>query len=206
MHYACSPQSIFITFVAMELKKIDGNHADANRLLQIYEASFPDNERIESEKYYEVLKHYSVDIYGIYDNDMLIGLVNVITRPAYRFIYLWYFALDEPYRNKGIGSVVLERLKELYPDCQLVLDMEPLDENAPNYEVRKRRTRFYTRHGLTLTGRCMTYFDNTFEIMCTQPPFREADFRKMFNEPIFKDWQPIFADVKSLFKGYNPTL
>lgn len=180
----------------MKLKKIDRNHADAPRLLQIYESSFPENERIESCRYYDTLEAYSVDIYGIYDDDNIVGLLNIMPRLKNGIVYFWFFAIDEPFRNKGIGGEALDELIKIYPQCQLVLDMEPLDKTADNYEERICRTRFYERHGFSLSGRCMTYFGNTFEIMCTKAPFREADFRKMYDEPIFAEWQPIFADAK----------
>lgn len=183
------------TFADMKLHKIDRNHADASRLLKIYENSFPENERIESTEYYNMLEAYSVDIYGIYEEEQLVGLLNIMTRPENKIVYFWFFAIDEQHRNKGIGGEALDQLIELYPEYQLVLDMEPLDPNAENYDERLRRTRFYERHGFSLTGRCMTYFGNTFEIMCTKAPFREEDFRKMYNEPIFKEWQPVFAQA-----------
>lgn len=182
----------------MEMLKIDRSHKDAGKLLDIYERSFPDSERIESDKYYDMLEEYSVDIYGIYEEEVLVGLLNIMTRLENRIVYFWFFAVDEKYRNRGIGGKALEKLISMYPDCQLVLDMEPLKEGAGNYEERLMRTRFYERYGFSRTGRCMTYFGNTFEIMCTKAPFREGDFRKMYDEPMFKEWQPVFADVDDI--------
>ncbi|MDO4191512.1 MAG: GNAT family N-acetyltransferase [Bacteroidales bacterium] len=177
------------------LHSIDRNHLDATKLLEIYEKSFPESERIASTLYYDMLEEYAIDIYGIYEDTTLVGLVNMMPRQHNGITYIWFLAIAENFRDKGIGGKAIELLKPLYPNCQFVLDMEPLDPLSENYQERLRRTRFYERHGFVRTGRGMKYFGQSFEIMCTNPPFREADFRKHYVEPAFVEWNPEFFDI-----------
>lgn len=177
------------------LRLIDRSSLDAGRLLDIYEMSFPQNERIESDVYYDLLEEYGVDCYGIYANDRLVGLFNVMPKPQYGIVYLWYLAVEPASRGKGIGGKALDTIIKKYEDCQVVLDMEPLSEESGNFQERKARERLYLRHGFTRSGRGMRYFGNSFEIMTTKPPFREEDFRRMFREPGFRQWHPEFFDM-----------
>lgn len=61
--------------------------------------------------------------------------------------YLFLFAIEEDCRGNGIGSRVLELIKEKYKDKRIFLAREVLDESAENYIDRVRRRGFYMRNG-----------------------------------------------------------
>ena len=65
-----------------------------------------------------------------------------------RLAYLFFFAVDEAFRGKGIGSEALRQLIRLYEGKNFFLAIEPLDERADNYAMRVRRLGFYRRNGL----------------------------------------------------------
>ncbi len=43
-----------------------------------------------------------------------------------------FLAIDESARDGGYGSAILKKVRAEYPDQKLFLNIEPLDENAPN--------------------------------------------------------------------------
>jgi ribosomal protein S18 acetylase RimI-like enzyme len=58
-----------------------------------------------------------------------------------------YLAVDGSLRGKGYGSRVLSQIKAEKPGQRTVLNIEPLDEKAPNAEQRRKRLAFYERNG-----------------------------------------------------------
>ena len=62
--------------------------------------------------------------------------------------YLFFFAVDEAFRGRGIGSKALCQLIRLYEGKTFFLAIEPLDKKADNYSMRVRRLGFYQRNGL----------------------------------------------------------
>lgn len=61
--------------------------------------------------------------------------------------YLFFFAVDEERRGKGLGSAALAALKERYAGKRLFLARERLDEPCDNLDQRMRRHAFYLRNG-----------------------------------------------------------
>lgn len=61
------------------------------------------------------------------------------------FIWLEYIAVFSPYHSKGLGSKMLRRLRELYPNVNgCFLELEKPEESDRN---SKRRVAFYTKKG-----------------------------------------------------------
>ena len=73
--------------------------------------------------------------------------------------FVLYLAVNGEERGKGYGSQILDILKSAYVDKAIVLNIEPIDENAPNAEQRKSRLRFYNRNGSRL---CTTTYAQDF--------------------------------------------
>ena len=60
------------------------------------------------------------------------------------FLFIEYLAVNERFRNNGIGSEILKELCSMYK-CPLCLEVEP-----PESEISKRRIGFYKRNGFYL--------------------------------------------------------
>lgn len=94
-------------------------------------------------------------IYGMYQDGRIIGAI--IVWEFNDFVYLENFAVDQSLRGQGLGSQILQAIKELYPHQLLVLEVEePIDD------LTKRRVAFYQRNQYVL---------NPYHFV--QPPLRK---------------------------------
>ena len=104
------------------------------------------------------------------------GLVYVISAGA--SLYVLYLAVDAKQRSRGYGSRILQALRELHPGKDLVLEIEPLEEEAPNYAQRVRRLAFYQRNGFKLAGYDTLEEDMRHTILTTGETFDPDTFTK----------------------------
>ena len=81
------------------------------------------------------------------------------------FFYVAYLAIDAKFRGLGIGSRLLALIATQNPSAQIVLDVEPPHEDAPNLAQRLRRIEFYGRHGFRRCGKFFNYAGLSFEIL-----------------------------------------
>lgn len=85
------------------------------------------------------------------------------------FFYVAYLAIDAKFRGLGLGSKLLALITEQNPRAQIVLDVEPPHEDAPNLAQRLRRIEFYGRHGFRRCGKFFNYAGLSFEILAKPP-------------------------------------
>ena len=79
--------------------------------------------------------------------------------------YVAYLGIDAKFRGLGIGSRLLALIATQNPSAQIVLDVEPPHEDAPNLAQRLRRIEFYGRHGFRRCGKFFNYAGLSFEIL-----------------------------------------
>ena len=83
--------------------------------------------------------------------------------------YVAYLGIDVKFRGLGIGSRLLALIAKQNPSAQIVLDVEPPHEDAPNLAQRMRRIEFYGRHGFGRCGKFFNYAGLSFEILAKPP-------------------------------------
>ena len=83
--------------------------------------------------------------------------------------YVAYLGIDAKFRGLGIGSRLLVLIVTQNPRAQIVLDVEPPHEDAPNLAQRLRRIEFYGRHGFRRCGKFFNYAGLSFEILAKPP-------------------------------------
>ena len=86
-----------------------------------------------------------------------------------KIFYVAYLGIDAKFRGLGIGSRLLALISEQNPRAQIVLDVEPPHEGAPNLAQRLRRIEFYGRHGFRRCGKFFNYVGLSFEILAKPP-------------------------------------
>lgn len=177
----------------MELRLIDNDFADGDRLYSIYEEAFPDNERIPTDEFLDVVRNYGCTPWAIFCGDKMIGFTCVMHSDEYKMGYIWYFAIAADCRNRGYGGKALRLLQDAYADSQLVLDMERLDFDARNYAQRISRLHFYERNGFERAYVGMSYFGMDYELMCSPTPFRLDDFKVMVAKAASSLFHPVFS-------------
>jgi len=83
--------------------------------------------------------------------------------------YVAYLGIDAKFRGLGVGSRLLALIVTQNPRAQIVLDVEPPHEDAPNLAQRLRRIEFYGRRGFRRCGKFFNYAGLSFEILAKPP-------------------------------------
>ncbi len=143
-----------------------------------------------------LLHELGCDAWAFYEG-VFVGFAVLLSDRALQVAYLSYFAIDGAYRSKGCGGAALAKLSEVYEDCQIVLDMERMDETAENYGQRLRRLAFYERNGYRRAGVGFQYFKMDLEIMCNRGRFREQEFRCLIDRIKLPGFVPRLYSLES---------
>ena len=158
--------------------EINNTNAENNSLKQLYDSAFPEEEQmLPYNQLIHIRNFLDLDYTAYYDNDILVGMTMVFILPRYNFGA--YFAVREDLRGKGYGKKILTALLEKYSKGKpfIVGAQSPLQTNASNLDIRKRRHAFYLREGLRDTG--IYYTDDegkTYTIMRnSNEPFTQKD-------------------------------
>lgn len=121
----------------------------------LYMQAFPKEERIAFVPL--VLNSYRRDVSfrAFYDGERFAGLLYSIMSDD--MAYALFLAVNPDARSRGYGSQILSVLAEEAGERAVLLDIEPVEKSAENYEQRVRRLSFYNRNGFSYTG--FTNFD-----------------------------------------------
>ena len=149
----------------MNLRKIEAasDPAVLTRVRRLYRAAFPKDERLP----WFVLRLNSlrrgIDLYAFLDGDTFCGFSYSVT--AFGLHFLLFFAVEESLRSQGYGSAILAMLRREHET--VVLNIEPLDPEAPDLALRQSRYRFYRRNGFFDTGCHVLEADGIFRVLAT---------------------------------------
>ena len=160
-----------------KIVQINSSNAKDAELRKLYESSFPKEERIPYDEIVNALDEMDIDFAGYYDGDKLLAL-SLVTHLE-RFNLGNYLAVQKELRGKGLGEKFLRMILDKYKEGKpFIIDVEsPLQEDAPNLEIRKRRHAFYIRNGLRDTGVYYNYKGVSYSMMSlSQEPFTQKDF------------------------------
>lgn len=92
-----------------------------------------------------------------------------------------YIFVNDKIQSQGYGTKILKQVMKDNKDKEIVLDIEPLDENASNHEQREKRYHFYKKNGFKTTS----YFiedeeDPTdYTILSTDGTFPKKEVEKL---------------------------
>lgn len=128
---------------------------------------------------------------GIYDNGNPVGFAVLLKNAECGYVY--FIAIDSCTRSKGYGGAAMQKMMEVYPELQLVLDFEVINENAENNEQRIRRKKFYLRNGFHETGNYTMLHDERFEVVCSGGELRREALKDLLC--ILHKHRPEFPDV-----------
>lgn len=165
-----------------ELKYFKATELEFERIFEIMDFSFPDNEMRTREKQYQLMTtndRYSIICFGN-DSDVL-GFI--VVWELENFIFIENFATTQSMRGQGFGGNLLDFIIESYKDKKdIILEVEP-----PVDEMTRRRIGFYERHGFIL---------NHFDYL--MPPLRQGDdflplkimcYQKSFTKQSFEEYK-----------------
>ncbi|MDO4987788.1 MAG: GNAT family N-acetyltransferase [Synergistes sp.] len=124
---------------------------------------FPPEEVVPEEAFGEDVPPYQ----AYYDGDIVVGFTRL--RKAENFWVIFYLAILPQFRSRGYGGKIMDTLLSEAGDIPVCLDIEALDKNAPNYEQRVRRLKFYEKHGMYDTGYTLEYMGGRFMMLSSEP-------------------------------------
>jgi GNAT superfamily N-acetyltransferase len=116
----------------------------------LYEEAFPEIERCSFESLMACTRSGKADFFVYRDGGENVGFC-VVLLPG-NYAYGLFAAINRDSWNKGYGSQLVREVIRSYPDRAVVLDIEPVDETADNYEERRRRLHFFEKNGFHDTG------------------------------------------------------
>lgn len=129
----------------IKLVKYKRNSELRKKLKELYTSAFPKNERAPFALIMSKGRGQNADMLAAYDGDTLVGFAYMVCYMD--LAYLFYLAIDEPYRGKGYGTAILAEIKNNYRDMRIFLAREMLDKDSNNYAQRVSRRDFYLRNG-----------------------------------------------------------
>lgn len=146
----------------MECIQIDRNYKDLKEIKRLYNHSFPSDERIEFYRLVRMLNE-NRKMYVYLEEEKIVGFTYFF---FYEDIaYMGYICVEEELRNRGYGTVILERVIDDFKGYRIAVDIEEASEDFDNFEERKRRRDFYIRNGFVSTDIFYSFFNVDYEIL-----------------------------------------
>ena len=157
-------------------KDINTDSALRRKAKALYMTAFPKEERVP----WWLLRLHSyrqgIDLTAWVDGDVFCGFTASVTVQGLHFVL--FFAIDQDLRGKGYGSAILSAIKEAHGT--VALNVEPLTEDAPNYEQRKNRFGFYEKNGFVDTGYHVWEVGGMFRVLSTAAELDVPTYQKVF--------------------------
>ena len=154
---------------------------------RVYKTAFPKEERLP----FLVLRLMTLlgaRITAYYENDVFCGFTHTTIKK--NIVFVMFFAVQDELRQKGYGSAILSYLKARHPGKTVVLNVEPLDDSAPNAKERVCRMRFYAKNGFHDTGYLVDEVGGTFCVLSTSPTLDTKTYLDVFKKLSFGLWRP----------------
>ena len=175
----------------LKLTQLNPDSKDRKYFERINDEAFPLSERLSFDEIFDFASATDTDVLGIYDNENPVGFTVLLKNAKCGYIY--YIAIDNHKRSKGYCCASIQKMMELYPELQLVLDFEVIDENTENNEQRIRRKSFYLKNGFHETGNYTILRDDRFEVMCNGGELRKEELKDLLC--ILHKHRPEFLDI-----------
>lgn len=162
----------------MNLRNVDAasDAAILAKVKNLYMTAFPKEERIPWPLVRLNALRRNIDLTAFLDGDTFCGFTYSVTCGDLHF--LLFFAVDDSLRSQGYGSAILSALKETY--ATVVLNIEPLVEDAPNLPERRHRYGFYRHNGFFDTGYHVWEVGGMFRVLSTKAELDVPSYQKLF--------------------------
>ena len=88
--------------------------------------------------------------------------------------------MDPALRSRGIGAGILDRLRARYPGRDLIVEVEPPEEESENALQRQRRMDFYLRNGFHDLNRHVTGNGVRYTVLSTGTELDSGEYWRIF--------------------------
>lgn len=134
-----------------------------SKFKQLYFKAFPKEERRHVLTLWIAKKLGKIDMFALEKDDNFVGLL--ITAKEEDLVWIDYLAISTDYRGQGLGSEVLDHLKDHYEGSRIFLEVETPLNQVDNYHQRLKRVEFYKQNGFKPAGLRVSCFDCDFTIL-----------------------------------------
>lgn len=169
----------------MELKKADTK--ELKKLKRIYLEAFPKMERKPFWLMKKKAKQEIMELLAIKELGQTVGLAFMVFSED--LALLDYFAIDSACRGQHLGAKALKALQKRYEGKRFFLEIEQMDETAPNNLERKKRKQFYLRNGMQETAIQVRAFQVPMELLTDGKSVTFEEYYRLYQEAI----GPFFA-------------
>lgn len=129
----------------------------------LYQRAFPSSEKKPFAMIRKMHRKGNSDIWRFERDGKFAGLI--ITINGAEHILLDYLAVAENQRGTGVGTEILQKMREHYAGKNVFLEIESVYEECDNREQRLRRKHFYEKCGMESMGVFVCLFGVKMELM-----------------------------------------
>ncbi len=141
-----------------------------NQINKIFVESFPVDERYKSMGEFVInVKKDEAELYCLLEEKEVQGFMYLIKLK--NMVFILYLAIDKNKRSSGYGSYMLNWCLDKYSDQKIYLNIEEVNEKFDDYEIRKKRLKFYLKNKLYLLDYMSIEEDVCFNILSNQEHF-----------------------------------
>lgn len=147
---------------------------------QLNTEAFPVEERIPICDLARMAKEGNYALLEAYEAAHFVGFAFLaVNKPS---VYLFLLAVNPQLRSKGYGGKIVKSICEFYPDCQVVVDIQRVDELCDNLQQRRKRREFYLRNGFYPTSSYLLFNGMEFDILCSKPFLDKDSFNSVLSQ------------------------
>ena len=151
-------------------KQIPFHSQEMKNINTLYQQSFPKNEQMDLSKIFDLQKGV---IYGYYQQEQLVGFVIICIHQ--QIVSILYLAIQEEYRNQGIGSYIVNDLAQQYNQYKIVADIEKI-KDVENKAQRIKRKQFYLKNHFQETDVTYTWQNEDYVILSRNGIVQKDEF------------------------------
>lgn len=163
----------------MKLYFIETKNTDL-RLRALYQKAFPEKERIP---FYELDILPGSHFYGVYKDahaNEFVGLLDILDYK--QICQVRYLATVESCRGQGIGSKILDWIKENRKNSVIVIDVESDSVPCDNLDQRISRKQFYYRNGFSDSEDHYHWHGDTFDLLTANGTLKNGEYVQLWKE------------------------
>lgn len=175
----------------LNFKRVKTGTPEARMCKELYSRAFPDDERAPYLMLLLKARRKDVDFWSVSCEEQWAGFIYVVNNAD--LSYVFYLAVQEPMRGRGIGSAILKAAQQLYNGRRLFLAIEQIEEGTPNYEERIRRKRFYLRCGFKELRRQLREGNVVYDILGTGGDVQAKEYKKLMTDYAGKVLSRVFT-------------
>lgn len=132
-------------------------------IYKLYQKAFPLSEKKPFSMILKMYRKGKTHVWRFTRDGKFAGLIITINGPEQ--VLLDYLAVSETQRGTGIGTEILQSMRNHYADKAVFLEIESVYEDCDNREERLRRKHFYEKSGMKSMDVFVWLFGVKMELM-----------------------------------------